>query len=158
MCLLYQQSLLKRRHQRVRRLEESVIVYTVTLIMMIQHGCNKLQSLLGTSSCCRYSITTAGVRPARSCATARTGWRDATSRPSLSRGHLTSAESPLYEKDSGTVTGEREDRFTIQSGKIQRAKSPTCSVNQEDVLKAFRPKPTAESSTPIQKKSDPIWT
>ena len=39
MCLLYQQSLLKRRHQRVRRLEESVIVYTVTLIMMIQHGC-----------------------------------------------------------------------------------------------------------------------
>ncbi|KAK3499238.1 uncharacterized protein B0T23DRAFT_400877 [Neurospora hispaniola] len=143
MCLLYQQSLLKRRHQRVKRLEESVIVYTVTPIMMIRHGCNKLQT---------------GVRPARSRATARTGWRDATSRPALSRGHLASAEPPLYEKDSGTVTGEREERFTIQSGKIQQAKSPTCSVNLEDVLKAFRPKPTAESSTPIQKKSDPIWT
>ncbi|EGZ74783.1 hypothetical protein NEUTE2DRAFT_125735 [Neurospora tetrasperma FGSC 2509] len=100
----------------------------------------------------------AGVRPA-SRATARTGWRDATSRPSLSRGHLASAESSLYEKDSGTVTGEREEDWRDwKSGKIQQAKSPICSVNQEEVLKAFRPKPTAESSTPIQKKSDPIWT
>ncbi|KAK1776503.1 hypothetical protein QBC45DRAFT_297024, partial [Copromyces sp. CBS 386.78] len=34
----------------------------------------------------------------RSHATARTGWCDATSRPSLSRGHLASAASPLHEK------------------------------------------------------------
>ncbi|KHE88932.1 hypothetical protein GE21DRAFT_1269728 [Neurospora crassa] len=99
----------------------------------------------------------AGVRPARSRATARTGWRDATSRPSLFRGHLASARSPLYEKDSGTVTGVREEGQLER--KAERSNKPNlppaASTKKMRVLKAFRPKPTAESSTPIQRNQIP---
>ena len=128
----------------------------------------------------------------RSRTAARTGWRDATSRPSPSRGHLASAASPLHGKCqdchrcvslTDTVRPEsrrgleRKERFTIrprgrlprnctflckilpESGKIQEAKSPTCSLNQEEVLKSFKPNPPHHHLPPLNPYSRiPIWT